>query len=157
MPTTILAGNKALLFNTVKNCAQFVSARMRDKGEIAIDFGIVRQEGTPTSAIDLADAFLMLASRLNSGDRARLGQTHHFANTEIASWYDHAVVVQKLPSTGPKVCAIAAEDWQTAAPRTAYSALDTAHFTHECSHDIPTRRASVGIIVARLNKKDVYG
>lgn len=99
---------------------------MRDESEIAIDFGIVSQDGTLTSAIDLADAFLMLARRLNSGDRASLAQTYHFANTGIASWYDRAVGVQKLPSTGPKVCAIAAQDWQTAAPRRAYSALDTA-------------------------------
>lgn len=108
------------------------------------------QLGNPTSALDLADAILLIADRLESGDRTGLGQTYHLAGSGIASWYDLAVAVQQEAGTGTPVTAIATADWPTPAARPAYSALDCSKFARDFGHIMPDWPVSLGPIVARL-------
>ena len=115
---------------------------------------VADQFGNPTSALDLADAILVVARRWATGDRTGFGQTYHIAGSGIASWFDLAVAVQdELARLGRKsatVTPIPTADWPTAAARPAYSALDSSAFARAFGHIMPDWRLSLGPIVARL-------
>ncbi len=119
--------------------------RQRDRLSVVAD-----QHGNPTSALDLADAILLIARRLATGNRTGLGQTYHLAGSGIASWFDLAVAVQKAAGTGTTVAPIATADWPTPAARPAYSALDSSKFARDFGHGMPDWRVSLATIVARL-------
>jgi dTDP-4-dehydrorhamnose reductase len=125
------------------------AARERDSLSVVAD-----QLGSPTSALDLADAVLAVARRLADGDRSGLGQTYHFAGAGVASWFDVAVAVQdelaRLGAKSATVTPIATADWPTAAERPAYSALDSRKFARDFGHPVPDWRASLRPVVARL-------
>ena len=108
------------------------------------------QHGNPTSALDLADAILMVAANAHRGR----GQTYHVAGSGIASWFDVAVAVQdELARLGKKsatVAPITTADWPTPARRPAYSALDCSKFTRDFGVAMPDWRASLRPIVERL-------
>ena len=108
------------------------------------------QHGNPTSALDLADAILMVAANAHRGR----GQTYHVAGSGIASWFDVAVAVQdELACLGKKhaaVTPITTADWPTPARRPAYSALDCSKFTLDFGVAMPDWRASLRPIVERL-------
>ena len=115
---------------------------------------VADQHGNPTSALDLADAILVVARRWATGERTGMGAIYHLAGTGIASWFDLAVAVQdELARLGLKsatINPITTADWPTLAARPSYSALDTRKFTRDFGHTIPDWRASLGPIVARL-------
>lgn len=119
--------------------------RQRDRLSVVAD-----QHGNPTSALDLADAILLVARRLANGDRTGLGQTYHLAGSGIASWFDLAVAVQEEAGTGTIVAPIATTDWPTPAARPAFSALDSSKFARDFGHTMPDWRVSLAPIVARL-------
>lgn len=119
--------------------------RQRDTLKVVAD-----QVGNPTSALDLADAILLVARRWATGDRTGLGETYHLAGTGIASWYDLAVAVQEVAKTGATVAPITTADWPTPAARPAYSALDSGKFARDFGYNMPDWRASLAPIVARM-------
>lgn len=119
--------------------------QQRDRLSVVAD-----QYGNPTSALDLADAILVVARRWKTGDRTGLGQTYHLAGTGIASWYDLAATVQQEAGNATKVVPIATADWPTSATRPVYSALDSTKFARDFGHNMPDWRASLGPIVKRL-------
>ena len=110
---------------------------------------VADQIGSPTSALDLADAILAIA-----GNRAHLGQTYHVAGSGTASWYEVAVAVQeelaRLGRKSARVTPITTADWPTPARRPAYSALDSSTFTRDFGVTLPDWRTSLRPIVERL-------
>ena len=119
--------------------------QQRDRLSVVAD-----QYGNPTSALDLADAILVVARRWAAGERTGLGQTYHLAGTGIASWFYLACAVQSEAGTAAQVNPITTADWPTAATRPAYSALDSTNFTRDFGHIMPDWRVSLAPIVARL-------
>ena len=119
--------------------------RQRDSLSVVAD-----QTGNPTSALDLADAILLVARRWAGGDRTGMGHTYHLAGTGIASWYDLAVAVQQEAGNAAKVTRIATADWPTPAARPACSALDCGKFARDFGLAMPGWRQSLAPIVARL-------
>lgn len=122
--------------------------RQRDQLSVVAD-----QHGNPTSALDLADAILLISRHWAKGDRTGLGDTYHLAGSGIASWYDLALAVQEEAGTGTPVSPIATADWPTPAARPAYSALDSGKFARHFGHAMPDWRTSLGSIVARLGAR----
>ena len=112
------------------------------------------QYGNPTSALDLADAILAIAAKLQAGAQTGLGQTYHVAGTGIASWFDVAVAVQdELARFGRKSAAVTSintADWPTPARRPVYSALNCSKFARDFGVVMPDWRASLRPIVERL-------
>ena len=119
--------------------------RSRDSLKVVAD-----QHGNPTSALDLADAILMIARRWEQRDYIGMDQTYHLAGSGIASWYDLAVAVQREAITGTTVTPITTADWPTPAARPAYSALDCSKFARDFGHTMPDWRVSLAPIVSRL-------
>jgi dTDP-4-dehydrorhamnose reductase len=95
------------------------------------------QFGTPTSALDLADACLTIAPRLAeaSGDSALWG-LYHYAGGGVCSWADFAAEIFRiagqrhglLSGPMPVIERIGTAAYPTPAPRPANSALDCTQF-----------------------------
>jgi dTDP-4-dehydrorhamnose reductase len=93
------------------------------------ELGIVDdQRGTPTYAVDIAQALSGIATQiLERGGSADWG-TYHLTNTGETTWYGFAREVFRLSAAGgsavPRLRPIATEDYPTPARRPACSILD---------------------------------
>lgn len=93
---------------------------MKEKPELGI---VCDQLGTPTWAAGLASVCWAAA-------RARLGGTYHWSDAGTASWYDFAVLIQRLAlekgllQKEIPIKPIRTADYPTPARRPAYSVLD---------------------------------
>lgn len=110
--------------------SNFVRTMLRlaaERDEIRI---VDDQVGRPTSAADLADALLVVAEKLLT-NRDLIG-TYHFANSGETTWFGFAQAIFEEAGTKtrtPRLVPITTKDFPTAAPRPAYSVLDTSSFT----------------------------
>jgi dTDP-4-dehydrorhamnose reductase len=107
------------------------------------------QFGTPTSALELADAILALI------DRGQVtGGTYHVAGTGTTSWCGLAREVmaacRSLGLPAAEVRGIRTEDWPTRAERPRYSALDSGRFAEEVGFVMPPWQASVAQVVRQI-------
>jgi len=84
------------------------------------------QIGTPTYAVDLAEAIIkiILSGSKNYG-------TYHFSNEGIASWYDFAKKIFELNKINIDLQAISSSDFPTPAKRPKYSVLDKSKIKSE--------------------------
>jgi dTDP-4-dehydrorhamnose reductase len=102
-------------------------AAERDELRVVAD-----QQGRPTAANDLADAMLLVASRIRAG--APSFGTYHFAGSGETTWHGFAQahVDEQAPITGkkPRVTPITTQAYPTPAKRPANSVLATAAFEH---------------------------
>jgi len=101
------------------------------------------QVGRPTSAADLADALLVVAAAVH--EKRDAAGTYHFANTGETTWFGFAQAIFEEAGTktqSPRLVPITTRDFPTAAPRPAYSVLDTSSFTERFGvTPIPWREA----------------
>lgn len=113
------------------------------------------QRGSPTSALDLADAILVLAGQIGEGRRDLFGRTFHLAGSGEASWAEFAAaIMDEARARGLShvpVRAIATAEWPTRAARPAYSVLDNRRFAKATGFLMPHWRESLREIVARLS------
>lgn len=89
------------------------------------------QTGSPTCAVDLAQALLHLALADARG-------IFHFCNTGHCSWYDFALEIVKIFDLKPEVRPIISEKLKQRAPRPHWSVMDTAKYTHITHQSIRT-------------------
>lgn len=95
--------------------------RLADKRDVV---GVVDDQiGSPTNAIDLAEALIRLAPRIIAGEARG---TYHLANLGEVSWADIAQVIFDAAGADVRVERIATTDFPTAAARPSYSVLDCA-------------------------------
>lgn len=91
---------------------------------------VADQDGSPTSAREIAEAILHITPLLLRDQS--LSGTYHFAASGVTTWHGFAsrVVAVAAPLTGrnPRVTAIATADYPTAAKRPANSRLDCRLF-----------------------------
>ncbi len=85
------------------------------------------QFGCPTSAADLAEALLRIATQINGGDSKNWG-IYHFCNAGVVSWYQFAKEIFHFAQTYgnrpmPVVESITTDQYPVKAERPAYSAL----------------------------------
>ena len=95
---------------------------------------IADQFGSPTSAQDLADALLIIASRMTAEPALPSG-TWHFVNSGRASWFDLAeLVLQARAEVGlsvPRLIAVSASEWPGPVVRPANSQLATTRISRD--------------------------
>jgi dTDP-4-dehydrorhamnose reductase len=112
------------------------------------------QHGSPTSALDLADAVLRLVDGWRGGDGPAGGVTYHLAGSGVTSWCGLAEAVmaecRHLGLPAAEVRPIRTEGWPTRAERPRYSALDSGKFAAEIGFSMPDWRTSVRSVVRRL-------
>ena len=103
----------------------------RERDEIGV---VSDQVGCPTSATDIAEAVLTIATQMTKDGGISSG-TWHFVNSGSATWHDFAAFIfEKAHAKGlktPHLNAITTADYPTPARRPANSQLDTSRITKD--------------------------
>ena len=134
--------------------ANFVRTMLR-LGETRSEVGVVAdQTGNPTSALDIADALIAIATRLHVDPSPALRGVFHMTGAGEATWADFAEAIfaeaERRGRPPVKVNRIATADYPTPAKRPANSRLDTAKLSRVYGVALPPWRASLTTCVDRL-------
>lgn len=106
---------------------------------------IVDQVGSPTYAIDLADAILDIIE----SDSKEYG-IYHYSNEGVTSWYDFAKAVFDISETTVKLNPVKTSEYITKAVRPAYSVMDKTKIKTAFGIQIPYWRDSLAECLQRL-------
>lgn len=140
-----------------RNFVKTIMRAARDRDVLTV---VDDQRGCPTSALDLADALLLVLARWRAGDRTGLGATYHLATPSPATWFEVAQHVmaegRRLGLPTADVKPVASSEWPTRAQRPRNSVLDSARFQHDFSYRMPDWRISVTAIIERLAKAALH-
>lgn len=104
----------------------------RERESIGVVFD---QVGTPTYAADLASAILLILGRFEPG--RRYGETWHYSNEGVCSWYDFAREIMMVASLPCKVMPIESSDYPTPAMRPHFSVLNKRKIKDAWGLEIP--------------------
>ncbi|TDG37674.1 dTDP-4-dehydrorhamnose reductase [Pedobacter changchengzhani] len=108
---------------------------------------IADQIGTPTYAIDLANAiFDIIALESNAFG------IYHYSNEGITSWYDFAKAIFDISKTDVKVNPIPGSAYPTKAIRPAFSVMDKSKIKNTFNITIPYWRDSLVECVNAINR-----
>lgn len=135
--------------------ANFVKTMLR-LGETRAAVNVVADQwGSPTSALDIADAILEIARRLRAAPRdPSLYGVFHLVGSGEATWAEFAKAIfaeaERWGRSPVGVAPIATSDYPTRARRPANSRLDTARLQEVYGIRLPDWRASLAPCVARL-------
>lgn len=136
--------------------SNFVTTMLRLAGEREELTVVDDQRGNPTSALDLADAVLAVASNLLVSSAPELRGIFHAAGSGEASWADlaEAVFAASALRGGPaaRVRPILTANYPTPARRPANSRLDCGKLERLHGVRLPDWRASAAVVVARLTR-----
>lgn len=128
--------------------ANFVKTMIRlmtERDEISV---IADQVGSPTYALDLAQAILAIAH----SDQWTKG-IYHFSNEGETSWYDFAVAIRELEDLDCKINPIATEQYPTPARRPKYSLLDKTKIKETFGVQVPEWKQSLAEMLVKLEEK----
>lgn len=138
----------------------FVKTMLRLAGE-RDEVGVVSdQYGSPTSALDLADALLAVISGGRDQFGSNFGDTYHLAGQGRYSWSEFAAQIFELSARhgGPTavVRPILTADYPTMARRPADSSLDSGKFERSFGIALPDPLDSLERVVVRAlsNRQD---
>lgn len=123
----------------------FVKAMLKfgaERDELNI---IADQIGSPTYAIDLAEAILTI---IGSGKKAY--GVYHYSNEGVTSWYDFAMGIFDLSGTRVKVNPIPTSQYPTRAVRPKFSVMDKTKIKQTFGLTIPYWRESLKVCIGRL-------
>lgn len=131
-----------------RNFVKTVMAAARERDVLSV---VDDQRGCPTSALDLAEALLLVVDRHGTGSRG----TYHLASPTSATWFEVAEHVmaecRRLGLPDAEVKPIASSEWPTRAPRPRNSVLDSSRFERDFGYRMPEWRTSVTAVVERLS------
>jgi len=131
-------------------------AEMREEVSVVDD-----QRGNPTSALDIADGALAVASNLRTREDVDARGVFHMTAAGEATWADVAEAVFSISARagGPaaKVKRISTAEYPTAARRPANSRLDCSKLAQVHGVRLPDWRESLKPVVARLVQSGASG
>jgi dTDP-4-dehydrorhamnose reductase len=110
---------------------------------------IADQIGTPTYAMDLADAILHIIS-----SESQAYGLYHYSNEGVTSWYDFAVAIFQLSDTEIKVQPIPTSQYPTPARRPKFSVMDKSKFKETFGLAVPYWRESLVNCIDVLSKSE---
>jgi dTDP-4-dehydrorhamnose reductase len=108
---------------------------------------VADQVGSPTYALDLADAILSILPLLEC-DEPRI---YHYSNEGVCSWYDFAKAIFDLSGIDISVEPIGTHQYPLPAKRPPYSVLDKSAIKSEFGLKIPYWRESLRDSLGRVN------
>jgi dTDP-4-dehydrorhamnose reductase len=135
-----------------RNFVTTIVAAARDRDTLTV---VADQHGSPTSALDLADAILQIVQR-----GAGFGETWHLAGSGSASWFELAAEAMTycrrrgLPAAD--VRPIKTADWPSRAARPPYGALDCTRAERDLGVRLPEWRRSLAETIERLAQEDEW-
>lgn len=132
----------------------FVKTMLRlagNRDEIAV---VADQVGNPTSALDISDGILMVATNLVHSEDAALRGVFHMTAQGEASWagFVEAIFAASAANGGPfaKVSAITTAQYPTLAIRPANSRLDCGRIAQVHGVVLPDWHEALATVIARL-------
>jgi dTDP-4-dehydrorhamnose reductase len=112
------------------------------------------QQGSPSSALDLAEGLFRILETWNARRADGLGETYHLAGTGSTTWYGFAQAImaecRKHGLPAAEVRPIATAGWPTPAMRPANSIMSSAKFARDFGLTLPPWEESLSVVVARL-------
>lgn len=133
----------------------FVKTMLRlagDRDEVSV---VADQVGNPTSALDIADGIIQVATNLVSDSYPELRGIFHMTASGEASWADFATAIFAASAAlgGPSamVKPIGTVDYPTPATRPANSRLDCGLIARVHGVTLPYWRESLDVVVASLH------
>lgn len=115
---------------------------------------IFDQVGTPTYALDLADAILKAMDQTIDTDHDK-GGVYHFSNEGICSWYDFTIKIHEIAGINTcKVNPIETKDYPTKAARPHYSVLNKTKIKQTFNITIPHWEASLKDCIKELSEQE---
>ena len=139
--------------------ANFVKTMLhlaRDRDEIRV---VSDQLGNPTSALDIADAIMTIATRITTDTATSLRGTFHLTGQGEASWAGMAEDIFQLAQTHgyklAKVRRISTKEYPTAAKRPANSRLNNDKLIRTFGIKLPEWQISLATCVERLLKEKI--
>lgn len=134
--------------------ANFVKTMLRlagDRNEVSV---VADQLGNPTSALEIADGILLVATNLVADSNPALRGIFHMTASGEASWADfaEAIFAASAEKGGPtaEVKRITTADYPTPATRPANSRLDCGLIAKVHGVALPDWRQSLDSVIARL-------
>lgn len=133
------SGAKALIFRTAwlysetgKNFVKTMMALTSSKSELKVVFD---QCGTPTYALDLAEAIVRIIDRrLMEGNEG----IYHFSNEGVCSWYDFTKMIAKMAgNTGCDIQPCHSSEFPSKVVRPSYSVLDKTKYKATFGTTVP--------------------
>lgn len=122
-----------------------------DRNEVAV---VCDQLGNPTSALDIADAILRIASNLAASDDSRTRGVFHMTARGQASWADfaEAIFAASAGAGGPtaRVRPISTAEYPTPAKRPANSRLNCDKLKQAHGVELPEWQMALPAVVRRL-------
>ena len=126
-------------------------AESRDTLRVVAD-----QYGSPTSALDIADAVIRIAERLKADADPKLRGIFHFSAGGVTNWADFAREIFNGVKEGTGKCitveAITTAEYPTAALRPANSKLESKKLARLYGISAPDWRASAQVVLDRVLK-----
>ncbi len=116
------------------NFVKTMLAQAAKKSEVMV---VYDQVGTPTLAMDLANAILQILEQVKENESKFLPGIYHFSNLGLCSWFDFALMIFRLSDLPVKVQPVKSTAYITAAHRPAYSVMDTTKIRHQFKLEIP--------------------
>ena len=115
---------------------------------------IFDQVGTPTYALDLADAILKAMDQTIDTEHDK-GGVYHFSNEGVCSWYDFTIKIHEIAGINTcKVNPIETKDYPTKAARTHYSVLNKTKIKQTFNITIPHWEASLKECIKELSEQE---
>ena len=111
---------------------------------------IADQVGTPTYAIDLANAIFDIIS----SDSKSYG-VYHYSNEGVTSWFDFAKAIFDISETDVKANPIPGSAYPTKAIRPAFSVMDKSKIKNTFGISIPYWRDSLIECISRINNNRI--
>ena len=116
---------------------------------------VADQVGNPTSALDIADGILLVATNLVSDSSPELRGVFHMTASGEASWADFASAIFAASAArggaSASVTPIGTVDYPTPATRPANSRLDCGLIARTHGVTLPAWQGSLDTVIARLH------
>ena len=124
-----------------------------NKGKVNEPLNVVfDQTGTPTYAADLADAVLLIISKVVRNQIAFNAGLYHYSNEGVCSWYDFAREIMIQGRRNCYVKPIRTSDYPLPAKRPEYSVLDKSKIKRTFGIEIPYWKDSLSTALENLIK-----
>ncbi|HBC77187.1 MAG TPA: dTDP-4-dehydrorhamnose reductase [Bacteroidales bacterium] len=115
-----------------------------NKGKVNEPLKIVfDQTGTPTYAADLADAVLLIISKVIRNQIAFNAGIYNYSNEGVCSWFDFATEIVQEAGLKCSVKPILSKEFPSAVKRPSYSVLDKSKIKENYEIEIPHWRTSL--------------
>jgi dTDP-4-dehydrorhamnose reductase len=148
-PSSIIIRTSWVYSSFGNNFVKTMLRLMRQREKIGV---VNDQIGSPTFALDLASAIIIMIRQLGASGKEKTGGVYHYANEGVISWYDFALAIREHARLSCAVEPIPSSAYPTPAKRPAYSVFAKEKIKRDFSVHIPDWRDSLQLCMTELLK-----